>query len=979
MRPRNFHAAGRVTLPAILAGALLASIPAFAAGDPSTYRGWIEQMKEDPRGPFDSVKWFCKDGTVLPPKAYACQPHGGGHQHGEWSARTRELRAEGYYIANLLAGIDADELASSPGFVDEFGQLLVERYLMAVDDGWIMRRALFYRGAIQEEDERAGAREMLEALATKPEWLELRYPMLRIGARSLPHGTDSASVQKVRQMSASLSDRDAGFQRLRAKIHGSPEPADADRVRDYAATVSDPALRAQYEALAAEIDGVYKAAPLEQELRRHAAEPGLQATLASALNAAADRIERDRSAPATFETTATLLAEIREALPGTPGAKARLSLVDLSLRVESENFRAGARIVEQVRQLTRTQRVAALQAGARAAYGVGVLRKRELDALAPVFGRLARPSLPLKEYGETLAYLGRAPGWGSQGLGFHFGPAMTKLTEIEPRADLFVQDQLRGSPLLVYSRILDTLARDSDGIAGVRHRLFDEDVGTAFRALNPGFARGTLVTRPDMRRVGEFREDGIYLLPETVAELPPVAGILTAGEGNPLSHVQLLARNLGVPNVAVSPGAIDGLHAYDGRHVVLAVSESGIVEILPDGPEWDAYFDDTSEGGDVVIRPDLEKLDLTVRRFIGLDELRADDSGRTVGPKAAKLGELRHGFPDKVAPGVAIPFGLFREVVLDRPYRDTGMTVFEAMTRGFRRIEGMPEGATKAAEYEKLRAEIYRQISETDPGPEFRAGLKRAMQANFGAVEGVGVFIRSDTNVEDLPGFTGAGLNLTLPNVVGFENIIAGLREVWASPYTRRAFAWRNSHMEGPEHVYPAVLLLKTVPADISGVMITADVNTMDRNILSVAVNEGVGGAVEGQAAESLRIDRRSGEARLLAMASAPTRHVPNPRGGVDELRATGAPTLLQPGEIRQLIEVSGEIPRRFPPITDDQGRPAPADVEFAFQHGKLQLLQIRPFLESRKALGNSYLRAMDKDLASRATVTVNMNEVPRR
>jgi hypothetical protein len=244
MRPRDFHAAGRLTLPAILAGALLASIPAFAAEDPSTYRAWIGQMKEDPRGPFDSVKWFCKDGTVLPPKAYACQPHGGGHQHGEWSARTRELRAEGYYIANLLAGIDVDKLASSPGFVDEIAQLLVERYLMAVDDGWIMRKALFYRGAIQEEDERAGARELLEALAAQPDWLDLRFPMLRIGARSLPHGTDSASVQKVRQMSASLSDRDAGFQRLRAKIHGSPEPADADRVRDYAATVSDPALRA---------------------------------------------------------------------------------------------------------------------------------------------------------------------------------------------------------------------------------------------------------------------------------------------------------------------------------------------------------------------------------------------------------------------------------------------------------------------------------------------------------------------------------------------------------------------------------------------------------------------------------------------------------------------------------------------------------------------------------------------------------------
>ena len=232
MRLRSPLTAGRVMLPALFAGALLAAMPATAARDTSTYRGWIEQMKEDPRGPFDAVKWFCKDGTVLPPKAYACQPHGGGHQHGEWSARTRELRGEGYYIANLLAGIDADKLAASPGFVDEFGQLLVERYLMAVDDGWIMRKALFYRGAIQEEDERAGARELLEALAAQPEWLELRYPMLRIGARSLPHGADSASVQKVRQLSASLSDRDPGFQRLRAKIHGSPEPAYADRVRE---------------------------------------------------------------------------------------------------------------------------------------------------------------------------------------------------------------------------------------------------------------------------------------------------------------------------------------------------------------------------------------------------------------------------------------------------------------------------------------------------------------------------------------------------------------------------------------------------------------------------------------------------------------------------------------------------------------------------------------------------------------------------
>jgi phosphoenolpyruvate synthase/pyruvate phosphate dikinase len=341
--------------------------------------------------------------------------------------------------------------------------------------------------------------------------------------------------------------------------------------------------------------------------------------------------------------------------------------------------------------------------------------------------------------------------------------------------------------------------------------------------------------------------------------------------------------------------------------------------------------------------------------------------------------DRRRAFPDKVAPGVAIPFGLFRKVVLDRPWNAGGRTVFEHMASEFRRIEAMPHGPAQDAAYEQLRGAIYDRIVNTDPGPEFRAALERNMREAFGTVNDVGVFIRSDTNVEDLPGFTGAGLNLTVPNVVGLDNIIKSLKDVWASPYTRRAFAWRNAHMDGPEHVYPAVLLLRTVPADFSGVMITADVDTGDRDFLSVAVNEGVGGAVEGQAAESLRINRKTGTAQLLAVASAPTRHVPNRKGGIDELPASGREQLLGSNEIRQLIDISGEIPRKFPPITDDQGRPAPADVEFAFLDGRLQLLQIRPFLESRKARGSSYLQAMDKSVKQRATSAVKMNEVPAR
>jgi len=102
---------------------------------------------------------------------------------------------------------------------------------------------------------------------------------------------------------------------------------------------------------------------------------------------------------------------------------------------------------------------------------------------------------------------------------------MAKLGEIEPRAELFVQDQLRGSPLFFYSQALDQLSRDANGLAGVQHKLLGKDIGAGFNALNPGLARGVLVAAPDMQRVESFRADGVYVLPESVADLPPLAGI----------------------------------------------------------------------------------------------------------------------------------------------------------------------------------------------------------------------------------------------------------------------------------------------------------------------------------------------------------------------------------------------------------------------------------------------------------------------
>jgi hypothetical protein len=941
------------------------------------YKNWIHKMKSSEQGPFDRIRWFCSDGTVLPPKAYACSQHGGGHQHGELSKHTQTLRSNGYWIANILAGIDAKKTVGGDDFQDHYNQLLIEKFLITVDDGWIMRKAQFYRGAIQEEDEREGARDLLITMIAQPEWTGLRFPALRMGARLLPHGQDTASVQKVRQLAASLAESDKGFKPLRVKIHGSPDAGDAADVREYASNITNKEKQSKYLQLADEIDQVYRAAPLTDLLEQNAAVFSGGPWLQEILRDAAKSYAEVDTAANHYRVTAKLLADLRRSLTKVKSPSARLRVLDLSLAVEAANFRASTELRNIMPQASRAQRVVWLAQAAEAAYGSGVINERSLDAVNQSLATLDSKNVMLDDYLQQLGYLTRVPGWGTQGMRFQFYESMEKLAQIEPLSMHFIQDQLRGSPLLFFSQVLDGLVRDGNQLAGVKHKLFGKEIGVGFHALNPGLARGVLHTGIDVENVSEIKPDGIYVLPETVSDLPPLAGIITAGEGNPLSHVQLLARNLGIPNVTVDSALLPELKKHNGETVVMAVSPAGLVELENNSPQWEKMLQDNKGPGDAVIRPDLAKLDLTVRDFIDLNELRAADSGRIVGPKAAKLGELHHAFPDKVSKGVAIPFGVFREVVLDKPYKGSQKTVFDWMVEQYAAIHGLPEGSDQRAQTaEAFRAELYDIIMHADLGDKFRNKLKAAIINTFGTTD-LGVFVRSDTNVEDLAGFTGAGLNLTLPNVIGFDGVVKAINSVWASPFTARAFAWRQSHMEEPQHVYPAVLLLRSVANDKSGVMVTADIDTGDRNTLSVAVNEGVGGAVDGQSAESLRISTADGSVRLLATATAPWRRLPVAQGGIAKFPVSGSEWVLKPDEIQLLVKFARELPEKFPPITDDEGNSSPADIEFGFLDGELHLFQLRPFLQSRKAQGSNYLANMDKSLQGHMNQSVDMTGVP--
>jgi hypothetical protein len=214
--------------------------------------------------------------------------------------------------------------------------------------------------------------------------------------------------------------------------------------------------------------------------------------------------------------------------------------------------------------------------------------------------------------------------------------------------------------------------------------------------------------------------------------------------------------------------------------------------------------------------------------------------------------------------------------------------------------------------------------------------------------------------------------------VVGFENVMTAIRRVWASPFTERAYKWRQDRMERPEQIYVSVILMKSVPVEKSGVMVTADLETGDQDWLSIAVNEGLGGAVDGQAAEELRVHMVDGKTRFLEPAGERYKRVLLPEGGVTKINSTRTEGLLERGETDALVNLAKSLPNRFPMPHDEQGRPLPVDIEFGFLKGRLVLLQIRPFVQSLRARQSLFLKGLDQGLEGMGRQVMDLDRPQR-
>jgi hypothetical protein len=947
----------------ILIATFLLCLPAFQlvytqSFDPAAVADMIERFKSDVRGPYKDIRWFCPDGSVIPPKEKC--PETGGVQRARYKDEVSRLAEQHHiFLGQILSNTDQDEFWDAANNHSRLKQYQLEKYLRAVDDGWVLRKGQFYRGAIQVEDEENWGLEFFRWLLAKDEVWEKDFFLIRQAAKDVPHQGDNNRAQVVRALSKDISDSYTAFQDLRVKIHGQPEPADIQRVKDFReqhqSRLGNTNLK-KIDQLVMEMEELFAAVDLAGLENLTKALPK-SAELTQQIQAFVQHHASTAFTPDRVSAAADLLLNIRKQGTEVQGGKARLALIDISNKLEEIIFKeAAAWETDNVSALL--EKICYL---GKAATGAGFLEVWEYETQQ--IGAPTDPEISLLLLSDHFENARRRVEWGAGMSRAVYGETVNRFANFEPLSLSFLDDRIRGSILLPMGQSVGQLGDFVSEQAGLSNQLLGLDRASDARGLNPGYAMGELEIVTGEQEELTVDRNKIYVFERPPSDLKPVAGIATVSEGNMVSHVQLLARNLGIPNAVVSQQNLEDMRRFAGQKVFYAVSNKGTILMKPadDMTDEEKELFVIKQRDEQRISVPVDKIRLEQSNVLNLRDLKASDSGKLCGPKAANLGQLKQLFPETVVEGLVIPFGIFRKH-LDQPMAGTGQTYWEYLNSvfaqaGTKREAGESEAAVEAFMLEQL--EILRtQIKLIPLLPEFEAELRTGFTEVLGDEMGkVPVFLRSDTNMEDLKEFTGAGLNLTLFNVVDAEKIWQGIKDVWASPYTERSYKWRQRYLLNPENVFPSILIIPSVDVEYSGVMITKGITTGRIEDVTVAFSRGAGGAVDGQAAESYLLHDGWGN-QLLSPAREPYYNRLPTTGGTKKMTASFEMPILSPDNLTDLRDLAAKMRQVLPtaPGVETEG---PFDIELGFLDDRIWLFQVRPFVENKNAVASTYLESI--------------------
>ena len=343
---------------------------------------------------------------------------------------------------------------------------------------------------------------------------------------------------------------------------------------------------------------------------------------------------------------------------------------------------------------------------------------------------------------------------------------------------------------------------------------------------------------------------------------------------------------------------------------------------------------------------------------VPFEQLRMSDV-EVVGGKNASLGEMISQLPQ----GVRVP---------------TGFATTAHAFRQFLAFEGLAEKISaklKALNVDDVRAlaQVGAEIRAMVEAQPFPADLEKAIREAFATLQGgnesASFAVRSSATAEDLPDASFAGQQETFLNVVGIEQVLHKMKEVFASLYNDRAISYRVH--KGFEHDVVALSagVQRMVRSDLgaAGVMFTIDTESGFEDVVFITSSYGLGetvvqGAVNPdefyvhkpmlKAGKSALIRRNLGS-KLIQMVFA----------SAEEKAATGnlvkttdvAPELrnrysLTDAEVQQLAQYALVIEQHY-------GRPM--DIEWGKDgtDGQLYILQARPETVKSQSKGQAELR----------------------
>ncbi|KNZ70940.1 pyruvate phosphate dikinase PEP/pyruvate-binding protein [Thermincola ferriacetica] len=203
--------------------------------------------------------------------------------------------------------------------------------------------------------------------------------------------------------------------------------------------------------------------------------------------------------------------------------------------------------------------------------------------------------------------------------------------------------------------------------------------------------------------------------------------------------------------------------------------------------------------------------------------------------------------------------------------------------------------------------------------PEIEEAFSKAYYQLAHGKDNFKVAVRSSATAEDLSDASFAGQQETFLNVKGLPEVLEAVKKCWASLWTPRAIHYRTQKGFNHAEVWMAVIVQEMIPAQVAGVMFTANPVTNIRNEILIEAASGLGealvsGTVTG---DSYVVEKNDVSCNIKSKT------INNPSGI----------QLLTDFDIRELALNGIKIERFY---EDYQ------DVEWAFHEGKFYFLQTR-------------------------------------